>query len=340
MSIRSCFLKSFNFFDESETLIYEGGGGLIAVSKDFKWVINASDNTLNPTLFDIKGGGKTSISSGGHKKKITSLSSSFYDNVFASGDESGFLRLWNCDTFDSIGGLQVFDSSSIDAITLICLDLGHLMSLKRTKFVPPLDGYCETYIREKFCSVEHFIPCEQSKVNNYEENYDLDWQNMLAVCIPPGAIEDENVDNSQLPHKYPCCGKAKANFVPDGRLLNLLELPASRLFRFKREDGEILPDEANCEKEGIPVAFAQFTIQTLRLNVERLKTLRLAVIKKIEEELDFYDDGIIDPTVIEKQVASEYFDNGKENYPRFFTTIRWALSKGAEDHLLDISYLG
>jgi len=201
-------------------------------------------------------------------------------------------------------------------------------------------AYCETYIREKFCSVEHFIPCEQSKVNNYEENYDLDWQNMLAVCIPPGAIEDENVDNSQLPHKYPCCGKAKANFVPDGRFLNPLELPTSRLFRFKREDGEMLPDEANCEKEGIPIASVQFTIQTLGLNVERLKRLRLAVIKKIEEELNFYDDGIIDPTTIEKQVASEYFDNGKENYPRFFTTIRWALSKGAEDHLLDISYLG
>ena len=198
-------------------------------------------------------------------------------------------------------------------------------------------AYCETRIREKFCSVEHFIPCEQS---NREQNYDLDWQNMLAVCMLPGAIEDENVDNSQLPHNYPCCGKAKANFVPDGRLLNPLELPASRLFRFKREDGEILPDETNCEKEGIPIAFAQFTIQTLGLNVERLKRLRLAVIKEIEEELDFYDDEIIDPTVIEKQVASEYFDNGRENYPRFFTTIRWALSEGAEDHLVDISYLG
>ena len=197
--------------------------------------------------------------------------------------------------------------------------------------------YCETRIREKFCSVEHFIPCEQS---TRERNYDLDWQNMLAVCKLPGAIEDENVDNSQLPHKYPCCGKAKDNFVPDGRLLNPLELPISRLFRFKREDGEILPDKANCEKEGIPVASVQFTIQTLGLNVERLKTLRLAVIREIDEELDFYDDGIIDPTVIEKQVASEYFDNGKENYPRFFTTIRWALSKGAEDHLLDISYSG
>ncbi len=201
-------------------------------------------------------------------------------------------------------------------------------------------AYCETYIREKFCSVEHFIPCEQSKINNYEKNYDLDWQNMLAVCIPPGAVEDENVDNLQLPHKYPCCGKAKANFVPDGRLLNPLELPTSRLFRFKREDGEILPDEANCEKESIPIASVQFTIQKLGLNVERLKTLRLAVIKKIEEELNFYDDGIIDPTVIEKQVAAGYFDNGKENYPRFFTTIRWALSNGAEEHLLDISYSG
>jgi uncharacterized protein (TIGR02646 family) len=198
-------------------------------------------------------------------------------------------------------------------------------------------AYCETRIREKFCSVEHFIPCEQS---TREQNYDLDWQNMLAVCKLPGAIEDENVDNSQLPHKYPCCGKAKDNFVPDGRLLNPLELPTSRLFRFKREDGEILPDEANCEKEGIPVASVQFTIQKLGLNVERLKTLRLAVIKKIEEELNFYDDGIIDPTVIEKQVASEYFNNGRENYPRFFTTIRWALSNGAEEHLLDISYSG
>jgi len=53
-----------------------------------------------------------------------------------------------------------------------------------------------------------------------------------------------------------------------------------------------------------------------------------------------YDDEIIDPTVIEKQVALEYFDNGRENYPRFFTTIRWALSEGAEDHLVDIFYLG
>ena len=101
-----------------------------------------------------------------------------------------------------------------------------------------------------------------------------------------------------------------------------------------------LPDEANCKKEGIPIAFAQFTIQILGLNVERLKTLRSAIIEEIEKEIKFYDDEIIDLTVIEKKVASEYFDNGRENYPRFFTAICWALSKGAEDHLLDISYSG
>ena len=120
ISLRPCFLNSFNFFDKSDPLIYEGGDELIAVSKDFKWLINANDSTFSPlfrpALIDIKSGDKTSMSSGGHTKKITCLSSSFYDNVFASGDESGFLRLWNCDTFDSIGGLPVFDSSSIDAI--------------------------------------------------------------------------------------------------------------------------------------------------------------------------------------------------------------------------------
>ncbi|HEY9873623.1 MAG TPA: WD40 repeat domain-containing protein [Candidatus Obscuribacterales bacterium] len=113
-SILPCFLKAYTFSSNSENMIYEGGGEIIAVSRDGKWVINATSNSLNPELFDIKGGGKKLLS-GGHKQKITYLASSSHNNVFASGDESGFLRLWSCDTFDSIGGLEVFDSP-IDAI--------------------------------------------------------------------------------------------------------------------------------------------------------------------------------------------------------------------------------
>lgn len=113
-SFLPCFLKAYILSSKSESMIYEGGGDIVALSKDGKWIINAAINCLNPELFDIKGGGKKTLS-GGHNKSITHLASSSYDNVFASGDESGFMRLWSCDAFDSIGGLEVFDSS-IDAI--------------------------------------------------------------------------------------------------------------------------------------------------------------------------------------------------------------------------------
>lgn len=200
-----------------------------------------------------------------------------------------------------------------------------------------LCAYCEMAIHEKAFSVEHFIPCEQS---TRETNYDLNWQNMLVVCIPPGGVADNDLPNSRLPHNSPCCGKAKDNFIPDGRLLNPLKLPTSRLFRFRSEDGEIMPDEYACQRAGISVESAQFTIQKLGLNVERLKILRLSVITEIVENLNALDDGTIDPTLLEKQISTEYFGNGNDNYPRFFTTIRWILGEGAENHLLDISYSG
>ncbi|WP_204103566.1 MULTISPECIES: hypothetical protein [Spirulina sp. CCY15215] len=115
VSFRSCFTKVFNLEDKSEKTVPEGGGGgeLIAISKDCKWVANATDNALNPELFDIKGGGKISLS-GGHNKKITILAASLYDNTFASGDESGFIRLWDFNTL-SIGGLEIF-KAPIDVI--------------------------------------------------------------------------------------------------------------------------------------------------------------------------------------------------------------------------------
>ncbi len=194
-------------------------------------------------------------------------------------------------------------------------------------------AYCEMAIHEKSCSVEHFIPCEQS---THKVNYDLDWQNMLAICLPPGAIAND----LELPHNSPCCGKAKDNFVPDERLLNPLNLTTSLIFRFRSEDGEILPDEIACKQAGIPIEYAEFTIETLRLNVQRLKAQRLAVIDEITRELDERDDGSGSPTLLEQQIASEHFGNGGKNYPRFFTTVRWILGEGAEYHLANISYLG
>ena len=195
-------------------------------------------------------------------------------------------------------------------------------------------AYCEMSLHENNRSVEHFIPCRESTKEN---NHDLDWQNMLAICLPPGGMKDDDLENPQLLKDLPCCGKKKDGFIPDGRLLNPLNLPTLRLFKFSSKDGEIRPDEIACLKSGIPIENVQFTIDTLELNVQRLKDQRLAVIDEINKELD---DETIDINDLEEKIAAEYFGNGIDNWPRFFTTIRWVLGAGAERHLMNISYSG
>ncbi|MTJ11901.1 TIGR02646 family protein, partial [Anabaena sp. UHCC 0187] len=145
-----------------------------------------------------------------------------------------------------------------------------------------LCAYCEMSLHENNRSVEHFIPCNQSTKEN---NHDLDWQNMLAICLPPGGLKDDDLENPQLLKDSPCCGQKKGGFIPDSRLLNPLNLPTLRLFKFSSKDGEIRPDEDACDKSGIPIENVQFTIDTLELNVQRLKDQRLVVIDEINKEL-------------------------------------------------------
>jgi uncharacterized protein (TIGR02646 family) len=200
-----------------------------------------------------------------------------------------------------------------------------------------LCAYCEMALTTENRSVEHFIPCE---ISTKEKNHDLDWSNMLAVCLDPGGLEKTNSQPIKIEKSDFCCGKKKNNFVPDGRLLNPLELPVSRLFRFNSEDGRIEPDDMACQQIGIPLENLEFTIEMLNLNVTRLREKRLAVIETIIETLNELDDGIIDPIDLDRQVAEIYFGDGTKNWPRFFTTIRWVLKEGAEQHLKEISYSG
>ncbi|WP_071190365.1 retron system putative HNH endonuclease [Trichormus sp. NMC-1] len=197
-----------------------------------------------------------------------------------------------------------------------------------------LCAYCEMSLHENNRSVEHFIPRNQSTKEN---NHDLDWQNMLGICLPPGGMKDDDLQNLQLLKDSPCCGKKKDGDIPDSKLLNPLNLPTLRLFKFSSEDGEIKPDEIACLKAGIPVENVLFTIDKLGLNVPRLKDQRLVVIDFINKELD---DEMIDINVLEEKVAAEYFGDGTDNWLRFFTTYRWVLGAGAEKHLSNISYSG
>ena len=200
-----------------------------------------------------------------------------------------------------------------------------------------LCAYCEMTLHENNRSVEHFIPCNQS---TKETNYDLDWSNMLAICLDPGGLIDVDEQQVNLFKSNPCCGKKKDNFVPDSRFLNPLKLPTLPLFRFSSEDGEIKADEVACLRVGLPIENVEFTIATLELNIQRLKDQRLAMIEEIEKDIDELDDGSIDPLDLNRKVAVIHFKDGRQNWPRFFTTIRWILGEGAEQHLKDISYSG
>jgi hypothetical protein len=163
---------------------------------------------------------------------------------------------------------------------------------------------------EKNRSVEHFIPCNQSTKEN---NHDLDWQNMLAICLPPGGVKDDDLQNSNLPHNSPCCGKKKDGEIPDSRLLNPLTLPTSRLFKFSSEDGEIRPDEIACLKAGILIENVQFTIDIPTLNVPRLKEQRLVIIDEINQELN--DEMIdINNTIAKIRALIIFGKNGKNKH--------------------------
>lgn len=194
-------------------------------------------------------------------------------------------------------------------------------------------AYCEIQLHSSDRSVEHIIPCCHS---TREKNHDLDWQNMLMVCKGglqnvsiPG--EDDSLRNSRPPHKSSCCGAAKENKILP---LSPLEFPASRLFRFRFSDGSILPDEDACNLAKIPVEAVRETINLLNLNVQRLKDCRLAIIEEVLRNLEFIIEAeTIDDNRAERKLAEEYLGDGSRDWPSFFTTIRWVLRDGAEQHL-------
>ena len=203
-----------------------------------------------------------------------------------------------------------------------------------------LCAYCEIELGENNRSVEHFIPCNQSTKEN---NYDLDWSNLLAVCFPPGCLLETDSSPIEDLNRSPCCGKKKDDFVPDNHFLNPLQLPTLRLCTI-RLDGEIRPDANNCVDYEIAIEDVQFTIDQLGLNVSRLKTLRARTIRdviktreKLREQLAEEETSEIE---LEIETAKWYFGDETENWPRFFTTIRSILGEGAEQHLKEISYSG
>lgn len=198
-----------------------------------------------------------------------------------------------------------------------------------------LCAYCENSLIPQDESVEHFV------ARDADHDMELDWTNLLLCCAGgerplPEEVADGDVRYDRTGAKT--CGHAKRNSTV--AILNPLNLPLTpRLFTFKSETGEIVPDEIECVKAGVDVQVAHNTITVLGLKAGRLNEARLAIINQLLEELE--KAGYTQPFTLdrERELAAIYLPQ-VGLLPAFFTTVRFSLGAGAEVHLAGIGFQG
>lgn len=199
-----------------------------------------------------------------------------------------------------------------------------------------LCAYCENSLIPEDESVEHFV------ARDADHSRELDWTNLLICCsggerpLPEEVADGANRYDPSGPRT---CGHAKLACAVS--ILNPLDIPSiSRLVRFKSESGEILPDETLCQQFAIDPELVALSISTLGLQAGRLNRARRAIISALMEMIGDATDGDIPFSVErEQQLAAEQIpSNG--SLPAFFTTIRYILGRGAEEHLKAIGFQG
>lgn len=198
-----------------------------------------------------------------------------------------------------------------------------------------LCAYCENTLIPRDESVEHFV------ARDADHGRELDWTNLLLCCVGgerPLAEEVADGDVRYDPDGPKTCGHAKLKSRE--AILNPLALPhAPRLFKFKSESGEIVPDEDQCAKAGVDVQLARDTIDVLGLKAGRLNGARLTLMNQLLQELA--SAGHTQPFTLdrERELAAFYLPQAGF-LPAFFTTLRYSLGSGAEMHLAAIGFQG
>jgi uncharacterized protein (TIGR02646 family) len=211
-----------------------------------------------------------------------------------------------------------------------------------------LCGYCETTIAgllEHKQRIEHFHAKSDTEIG--VKNWDLDWQNIFAVCI--GGSDSDN-DMHPLPENLSCdaykehaIGKSQLPVACEGYVINPLEMPAfPRLMDFDRRTGELKPDAEACAQVSLTgnnfhstEALVANTIRVLNLNCDRLNQQRREVLFAFEREVKAARRA--NDVEIFQKLCSRWFS---VRWPSFFTT-RWALLRDhAEVYLTQIGYDG
>ncbi|MBR4909634.1 MAG: TIGR02646 family protein [Acidaminococcaceae bacterium] len=208
-----------------------------------------------------------------------------------------------------------------------------------------LCAYCEINIkltdeedRVDDFRVEHFYP--KTGTEREECNYHLEWKNMLGVCH--GGSQPLVTDAR---YRFSKAKEDRSCDVPKGGksistvILNPLQIPAKeRLFSFDSFSGTMSVDEENCPE--MLRNKAANTITELNLNAPRLKRLRKAVIEVLQDQVvELAGQGIPVEEAMAQLAGELLVPNSDDNYPAFFSTIRWYLGEAAENVLRERDYI-
>ena len=218
-----------------------------------------------------------------------------------------------------------------------------------------LCAYCEQkMILEKeitpeeslHCRVEHFHPKSD---RNEEHNWDLDWENMLAVCDGGSVSTKEQKESFPLPKNLSCDAhkerKMNRSITCEGFLLNPLDIPSfPNIFKLDKGTGYFEPDENTCGAVDIlinnyatTVELVNNTIEILNLNCDRLTEKRLLLVRNIEHNKKSLRQKGISAADMPGKLIQRYFT---DRWPAFFTTLRCCIGPAVEEHLKSINYQG
>ena len=215
-----------------------------------------------------------------------------------------------------------------------------------------LCAYCEQKITADdplHCRIEHFHP-KSDKDGTH--NWDLDWENMLAVCDGGSGSSQEERKMHPLPanlscdaHKNHMMQTRKLPVACEGHLLNPLSVPSfPNLFALDKGTGYFKPDEASCAVVEISdnacdttAELVNRTITILNLNCERLAEKRRLLVVNIDQNKKTLRQKGISPAEMPEKLGSRYFST---KWPEFFTTLRCCLGPIAENYLKTLHYQG
>ena len=180
-----------------------------------------------------------------------------------------------------------------------------------------LCAYCEIDLLGSDRQVEHFAP------RNGTAERDLDVGNLVAACrggssasFAPDGPRPNEVRFLPPARRNISCGQAKGNRSP-GWLIDPRHLPTAPVF-IVLVDGRLEADADACASSGLSLEHLTRTIETLGLNVRRLREAR----RQFTDALIDRVAAIGDEDTKRRWIRALLSPNAEGNLRRFFSTSR------------------